>query len=138
MIPSLKYNPKPKVFTGTELKEAIKNQKVINEAKIYQKNSKVYKDVVGRLHDREDAIFRASKLDQNNPTFKDKLELFRKQNLDEFSQKFGKQTIGVHGRELPKFFENNKEYWKSRPGYNESPAYKTSKQEDQEVTRRCG
>jgi len=36
---------------------------------------------------------------------------------------FSKQTIGVHGHELPKFAENEelKEYWKNKDGYNPNP-----------------
>ena len=42
---------------------------------------------------------------------------------------FGKVSIGVHGKELPKFSEdeNAKEWWKNKKGYQENPHYKSAK-----------
>ena len=42
---------------------------------------------------------------------------------------FGKVSIGVHGKELPKFSESqsNKEWWKTKSGYSEQPLYKSHK-----------
>lgn len=91
-----------------------------NEDKIFQKNNKVHKDVVTRIQDKEDAMFNIREMKIDNATFKNKLEMFRKDNIEQFSQKFGKVTIGVHGRELPKFNENVKEYWKAKDGYQET------------------
>ena len=120
MIPSLRYNQRPKVLTGVQLKDEIKKMKMHNEEKIFQKNSKIHKDVVARIQDKEDAMFNLRVMNDDNPSFKDKLERFRRDNLEQFSQKFGKVTIGVHGKELPKFNDNIKEYWKLKDGYQET------------------
>lgn len=34
-----------------------------------------------------------------------------------YENTFGKQTIGVHGVELPKFRSTNPEYWRLKTGY---------------------
>lgn len=115
-----RYNSNPKSLTGTQLKEDIKKQKMRNEDKIFQKNSKAHKDIVTRIQEKEDAMFSIREMKNDNPTFKNKLEMFRKDNIDQFSQKFGKVTIGVHGRELPKFTDNTKEYWKLKDGYQDT------------------
>jgi hypothetical protein len=42
---------------------------------------------------------------------------------------FGKVSIGVHGKELPKFGSEatTKEWWKHKEGYIEMPLYKSAK-----------
>ena len=40
-------------------------------------------------------------------------------------KKFGKVSIGVHGKDLPKFsdqLDEKKEWWKHKSDYNEEPA----------------
>ena len=128
MLPSLSYQHKPKFQTGVELKESIKKLKMKNEDKIYQKNSKTHKDIVGRIQELEDAAFRIKEMKRDNPKFMDKIERFKKENLEHYSKTFGNITIGVHGKELPKFSEHDKEWWRQSRGYEEFPAYINTKQ----------
>lgn len=85
-----------------------------------------------RIQEVEDARFRLREMPIDNPTFKDKIERFKKQNLEHYSKYFGNVTIGVHGRELPKFYNEEKHYWKNMKGYQNMPLYQSAKymQED--------
>ena len=49
--------------------------------------------------------------------------------LDYNGKTFGKVSIGVHGKELPKFHEDNtvKEWWTHKDGYKNQPLYKSTK-----------
>jgi len=35
---------------------------------------------------------------------------------------FGKQSLGVHGQELPKYEVHAQEYWKLNKGFNDIPS----------------
>lgn len=128
MLPSLSYKQKPKFQTGGELKDSIKKLKMKNEGKIYQKNCKTHKDIVGRIKELEDAAFRIKEMQKDNPRFMDKIERFKQENLEHYSKTFGNIAIGVHGKELPKFSENDKEWWRHSRGYEECPAFINTKQ----------
>jgi len=43
--------------------------------------------------------------------------------IDDMTTKFGDQVLGVHGQELPRFADNDKDqyYWKNYNGYNDNP-----------------
>ena len=59
-----------------------------------------------RLKEREDAYIRIAYKDQESKT-KHQLEEERKKEMLEYNMKtFGKVSIGVHGKELPKFSES--------------------------------
>ena len=45
--------------------------------------------------------------------------------VEDNNKKFGKCTVGVHGKELPKFAEHNTEYWKDGTGYNPDPKFQS-------------
>ena len=49
--------------------------------------------------------------------------------LDYNMKTFGKVAIGVHGKELPKFYDNDdaKEWWKKNRNYQENPTNKSAK-----------
>lgn len=57
----------------------------------------------------------------------------RKKEMLEYNMKtFGKISIGVHGKELPKYSELSndnavKEWWKNKQEYNDNPNYKSHK-----------
>lgn len=50
--------------------------------------------------------------------------------LDYNMKTFGKVSIGVHGKELPKFSEDQsvKEFWKLKNGFAENPNHKSAKE----------
>ena len=60
-------------------------------------------------------------------TYKDVKEKFRKEMNENNVEKFGKQTIGVHGQELPKFSDSpdKVEYWRKSDGFVENPKYRS-------------
>ncbi len=57
-------------------------------------------------------------------TYKDIAEKLKRETIEHNMVTFANSTIGVHGKELPKFSESpHLEYWKLHPGvYNPSPA----------------
>lgn len=50
----------------------------------------------------------------------------RKEMMDHYVRTFARQTIGVHGQELPKFADSLEEYWKLSDGYCESPRVRSA------------
>jgi hypothetical protein len=64
MIPSLVFSTNPKHRTSVELKEAIKSKKMRNEDKINLKNLQTHKDIVLRIQDKEDAMFRMKEMER--------------------------------------------------------------------------
>lgn len=47
-----------------------------------------------------------------------------KEMINDMTKKFGNQVLGVHGQELPKFFNSPEHlYWKNYKGYKESPQF---------------
>jgi len=119
-IPTLDYVYDPKHKSAKDIKEALfrENQEMI------EKNKKLdYKDEIQRLNAREDEIFAQLYTNEQRYTLNTLKEKRRKENLDYNLKTFSKQTIGVHGHELPKFSENEdfKEFWKYNEGYVENP-----------------
>jgi len=82
-----------------------------------------YKDEIQRLNEREDEIFAQLYSNEARYTYNVLKERRKKENLDYNLKTFSKQTIGVHGHELPKFSGNEelKEYWKYKDGFVENP-----------------
>ena len=60
-------------------------------------------------------------------TYGDVKERYRKEMNENNIAKFGKQTIGVHGQELPKFADTRDQlaYWKSQSGFVENPNFQS-------------
>ncbi len=121
-IPTLEYVYDPKHKNAKDIKDEIHRE---NKEKIekFKNNDEKYKDEIMRLNEREDEIF--AQLYSNEPRYtynilKDKR---KKENLEYNLKTFSKQTIGVHGHELPKFSENEdyREYWKHKDGYVDNP-----------------
>lgn len=118
--PSLEYIYSPNHKTRKDLKEVIKQENMEQSKKLSQIH---HKDEISRLKEREDEIFAQLYSNESRLTYNKLKEIRRKENLDYNMHTFSKQTIGVHGHELPKFAENEevKEYWKHREGYKENP-----------------
>jgi hypothetical protein len=90
-------------------------------------NFKTHKDTLARIKDREDASFRIRNFEKQNPSFNDKILKFKQQNLDHYSKNFTVEALGVHGKELPQFSQNNKEWWTKVKGYSDQPLYQSAK-----------
>ena len=118
---SLNYVESPMYKTRADLKK--ENRKEIME----QLNKSInpnHKDEIMRLKEREDEIFALMYNNNEDRTSLTKLKEQRKKEKINYNlNTFSRETIGVHGHELPKFSEseNMKEYWKYRDGYVENP-----------------
>ena len=120
--PSLNYIYNPKYKTKNELDAAIKNEKFENAKKLI--NVKHLSDIE-RLNKREDEIFAKLYNEKEGLTYS-KIKEKQRKLINEYNTKhFSNETLGVHGQELPKFSENNKEFWKLNDGYCENPHYKS-------------
>ena len=74
------------------------------------------------MDEKEVAIQRAQwKEEGARRTFEQLKEERRKANTDDMVSKFSKYTIGIHGKELPKHSETNKEWYKKLEKYKEAP-----------------
>lgn len=97
-----------------------------------QMNSEKKKELLKNLHEKADYnhISREDHLREREKylifynegkTLKEIKEHLRKDANEHNQNKFSNVTIGVHGKELPKFNENIKEYWKIKDNYQEEP-----------------
>jgi hypothetical protein len=118
--PSLTYVYSPKHKTKKDLKDEIHAENMGQSKKIAKMN---HKDEIQRLNEREDEIFANIYSNQQRFSLTKLKEIRKKEMLDSNLKTFSKQTIGVHGHELPKFSENEqtKEFWKLKEGYNPNP-----------------
>ena len=118
--PTLEYVYNPKHRTKKDLIDEIKRENLEESKKLMNMN---HKDEVARLNEREDEIFSKMYSNEDRKTFT-KIKEQRRKETNEYNIKtFSKQTIGVHGHELPKFSESEKmkEWWKFKDGYVENP-----------------
>ena len=87
-----------------------------------------HKNDVERLNDRENEIFSKMYSKEDRLTF-EKIKEKRRKEINDYNIKtFSKQTIGVHGHELPKFSEcedQKREFWKNSTNYCENPKWKS-------------
>ena len=67
-----------------------------------------------RLKEREDCFLRVAYKEEEGKTKRALAEDRRKDMLEYNMHTFGKVSIGVHGKELPKYSDDpeKKEYWK--------------------------
>ena len=118
--PTLEYVYNPKHKTKKDLDDEIKRENLEESKKLM---NITHKDEVARLNEREDEIFSKMYSTEDRKTFT-KIKEQRRKETNEYNIKtFSKQTIGVHGHELPKFSENEKmkEWWKLKDDYVEKP-----------------
>jgi hypothetical protein len=118
---SLNYVKNPKFKTRADLKNEYRKEIM---TQLNKSNNPNHKDETMRLKEREDEIFAMLYKNSEDRMSQSKLKEIRKNERIDYNMKtFSKQTIGVHGHELPKFSENEemKEYWKFRDGYVENP-----------------
>ena len=89
--------------------------------KITEDKQGLHKDMMQRLREREDCYIRIAFKEEEGKSKKQLEEERKKEMLDYNMKTFGKVSIGVHGKELPKFSESQaKEWWKQKPGYSEN------------------
>ena len=122
--PTLEYVYNPKHKTQKDLIDEIKRENLEEGKKLMNVN---FKNEVERLNEREDEIFAKMYSNEDRKTFTKIKEQRRKETNDYNIKTFSKQTIGVHGHELPKFSENEKmkEWWKLKDDYKEKPLYQS-------------
>jgi hypothetical protein len=118
--PTLAYVYDPIHKTQKDIKEMYLREKQDVQSKL---TSKVHKDDVDRLNEREDEVFAKLYSDQDRFCLTKLKEKRRKENFDYNLHTFSRKHIGVHGHELPKFSEDeeHKEFWKYRDGYVDNP-----------------
>lgn len=117
--PSLKYIATPAAVSKKHLDEIRKrsNFSDLKRLEAKQGNTEIGID---RLLKKEDCIFRLGDVD--NRKTKDILVENRKREMLENNMRvFGNVSIGIHGKELPKFHQSMAEWWKTREGFNEKP-----------------
>ena len=75
---------------------------------------------IDRLHKKEEWIFRQGYA-EGRKTYDQIVETRKREMLENNMKVFGNVSIGIHGKELPKFKQNMAEWWKIRSGYNGQP-----------------
>ena len=75
-----------------------------------------------RLEVREKEMAAKVGVGNGGKTYAEVKKKLRKEAHEHNTATFSKVVIGVHGHELPKFAEEEPEYWKLRPGYSPKPA----------------
>ena len=108
----LTWVDKPKFKTTGELNEqrAIQN---LNDLKALEKNVGNLKDAEQRMIAREMCYLRMQQKSCPTKTKADIVAQRRKEMVEENTRKFGEQTIGIHGQELPQYSQTNdsKQWW---------------------------
>ena len=125
--PSLEYVYNPKHRTKKEIDDDFHKENYKESKKLSMKK---HKSDVERLNEREDEIFANLYSTEERKTYT-KIREKQKREANEFNIKtFSKQTLGVHGHELPKFSENEKVkfFWKNKDGYCENPKFKSQRE----------
>ena len=125
--PSLEYVYNPKHKTKGEIDEDFHKE---NHTISKQLSLKKHKSDVERLNEREDEIFANLYSTEKRKTYTKIREKNRKEANDYNIKTFSKQTLGVHGHDLPKFSENEKlkYFWKNKDGYCENPKFQSQRE----------
>lgn len=135
--PSLKYVYDPEIKTKGDLYERTRKDNFELSKKIL---SKKHMNEIERLKYREDEIFDMGYYAGERKTYSKIKDERKKENVDYNMKVFSKQTIGVHGHELPKFSESDqyREYWKFKEDWVENPKYQSQVEllEDQKYWKR--
>lgn len=117
--PSLQYIETPVAVSKSHLDEVRKNSNLTDLRKLEAKTGTT-EIGIDRLHKKEECIFRYGYV--NNRKTNDMIVEKRKREILENNMRvFGNVSIGIHGKELPKFRQNMTEWWKVRDVYNDQP-----------------
>ena len=125
--PSLEYIYNPKHKTKGEIDEDFHKENHLISKQLSQKK---HKTDVERLNEREDEIFANLYSTEERKTYTKIKEKNRKDANDYNIKTFSKQTLGVHGHDLPKFSENEKlkYFWKNKDDYCENPKFQSQRE----------
>ena len=106
----------------TIIKKIIQNQKKLAQKK--------HKSDIERLNEREDEIFANLYSTEERKTYTKIKEKHRKEANDYNIKTFSKQTLGVHGHDLPQFSKNEKlkYFWKNKEDYCETPKFQSQRE----------
>lgn len=131
--PSLQYVEQPEIRTKKELEERRRKEN-FEEFKKSEVKQGTHKDAMQRLIEREDCYLRLCYKEVDGKTKRQLQEDRKKEMLDYNMKTFGKVSIGVHGKELPRYSDDEgmKEWWKLQKGYQENPHYQSAKQMHQD------
>ena len=122
--PSIKWVNKPGVNCTSLLVEKRKRDNLQEQQK-FEKNFESHANGQERIENREACILRLTFKGLETVSFnKRALKEGRvKEMIEDMTQKFGNQVLGVHGAELPKFAGNSKDqfYWTLQKSFNRNP-----------------
>ena len=125
--PSLEYVYNPKHKTKKEIDDDRHKENYSESKKLAQKK---HKSDIERLNEREDEIFANLYSTEERKTYT-KIKEKHKKEANEYNIKtFSKQTLGVHGHDLPQFSKNEKlkYFWKNKEDYCETPKYQSQRE----------
>ena len=122
--PGLEYIYSPIHKTKSEIKAAYRKENLEKSKKL---NNIKHKSDLDRLNERENEIFAKIYTDKEGLTYSKIKDQKRKETNEYNIKTFSHQALGVHGHELPKYSESekNKEFWKLKEGYCENPKFKS-------------
>ena len=80
-----------------------------------------------RLEERETCRIRENNVSKWF-TFKKLMKQRKRSAIEHNMNTFGEQWLGIHGHELPKYHNKDKEWWKKEKDYNLSPRYASQAQ----------
>jgi hypothetical protein len=125
--PSLEYVYNPKHKTKGEIEEDFHKENFSESKKL---SLKKHKSDVERLNESEDEIFANLYSTEERKTYTKIKEKSRKDANEYNIKTFSKQTLGVHGHDLPKFSENEKlkYFWKNKDDYCENPKFQSQRE----------
>jgi hypothetical protein len=116
--PSLTYMSQPKYRSKSHMKT---QRHADTMQDLAEKQNSSYINPDQRLELRESQLIAEVGERQGGKTYQDVKERLRQEAVAHNAVTFSKVAVGIHGQELPKFAEEQTEYWKSRPGYVEQP-----------------
>ena len=125
--PSLEYIYSPKHKTKKEIDDDYHKENFSESKKLAMKK---HKTDVERLNEREDEIFANLYSTEDRKTYTKIKEKNKKEANDYNIKTFSKQTLGVHGHDLPQFSKNEqlKFFWKNKDDYCEDPKFKSQRE----------
>lgn len=100
--PTLAYVDSPAVKTKMDLEQRRREENFQEFRKTEEKQGN-HKDGMQRLKEREDCFLRVAYKEHDGKTKRALQDARRKEMLDYNMHTFGKVSIGVHGKELPKY-----------------------------------
>ena len=121
-IPSTEYINNPKYISQVQMNTEKKKELLEN---LHQKVNYNHTTREENLLEREKYLISHNLPGHEGLTIKTIKEKQRLATNEYNSKTFSNLSIGVHGKELPKFSENLNEYWKLKENYKEDPLHKS-------------